>query len=709
MRSTKGGATRFLMKRNLFIGVMVFLAAFFLMPFWGLSQLPYAAQLAKGPDAAQATEQITRIVSVQVLTNTLNLESMVIAFGLLGFLTAMMLMRHLFSRRQSLLHAALPDRRGTDFLRRLIGYAALCLAPIVVNFLLYLLVAAANGLLGYVAWGELLHKFGRLLLINAYGFAMGMLCSVLTGTWWAALLAGAVLIVGAEGMAVMWNHIAAQYLHTWVRLTLTDGLARLSPAFSLYKGFYRPAQYGVWPGVIATVLALALSFLLYRIRKPERAERTLAFERMQPVLSIVLSMMGGTLLGIVFRLSFTAEISMIVGMILGVALTFWVCRIVFNQRLCGILRQWALPVVSAAVIVLGWTVLYTDALGFDRFLPSRGQLTAVSYKPVSYVTESITLTDEEALDAAYAWCALMRDEANGYDRTTAASSLYSGSDVVVTYQLGSRRVYRHYPNNAVRTQAQDSLKRIIESDDYRQSLIAQAHLDAPRDISTLYVYEQNEALREDAFYAQFGVSPLNRGMSRKEDGMKMELLLDALKADLLNRTFEEKQQTALMSLELYIELPNGGIQYQDVKVYPGDTNVLRAIYGEKMEEVVRYAAGGYADSGDIAVLKVDYTVTVGETRQLLTDLREDVKSVTLAGTPEEARAWIAQSQGATEDRYYYMPCREDVPLSRLHIYRLSTVEKNALSYGYSVPEDKVRLYDEPMIPTMMTLNYVGEN
>ena len=40
MRSTKLNATKFLLKRNLFIGVMVFLIVFFTLPFWGLSHIP---------------------------------------------------------------------------------------------------------------------------------------------------------------------------------------------------------------------------------------------------------------------------------------------------------------------------------------------------------------------------------------------------------------------------------------------------------------------------------------------------------------------------------------------------------------------------------------------------------------------------------------------------------------------------------------------
>ena len=709
MRSTKGNATRFLLRRNLFIGVIVFLIAFYMMPVWGLSHLPNAGTLAKDSLTSEMmAAEIAATVSTRVMTDPLNLEMMVILYGGLGFMTAMMLMRHLFSRRQSMLQAALPDRRETDFLRRCVGYAVLCLAPILINFLLYLLVVAANGLMDAVMWDRLLPKFGRLLLINFYGFAMGMLSSVLMGTWWAALLMGAVLIVGAEGLAVLWHHIAAQYLHTWVRATLTDALANLSPAFTLYKGFYRPAEYGCWPGTVAAVLALALSLLLYRVRKTERAERTLAFDGLQPVLSVVLSLMGGTILGIVLMLSFTTDVSLVVGMVLGAALTFWVCRIVFNQRLCGILRHWALPAASAAVLLLGWAVLYTDALGYDRYLPERGALTAISYVPRVYDTgERVTLTGEEALDAAYDWCTLMRDEVNDYDDGTPASSMYSGSDVIVTYQMGSRRVYRHYPNKAMRNEAQDSLKRVIESDDYRQSMIDQYQLDSGT-VSQMYISTVNAVLDQDAFFEKFNIRMLYRSYDRQKDGVVIDLLLEALRQDILNRTLEDKQEMPLLEVDLRIDLPDANDSFKQVSIYPGDEHFLNALFGEQAEEVVRYASGGFADSEDIVVLKVDYAQTYAEIRQSAADLREIVASVTPAHTPEEARQWMAKAQETSADQRYYMPYREDKPLSRLVVYQMSMVEKYAHFYGYKVPQDKAALYANPEIPAMMMLDYVGD-
>ena len=712
MRSNKKSATRFLLHRNLFIGVIVFLAAFYMMPFWALSHMPNEKATLAAMDLAAPeviTERLTRSVSEEVMTRPLNLELMVILYGGLGFLTALMLMRHQFSRRQSMLYAALPDKRETDFLRRCAGYAALCLVPILFNFILYLLVVALGGLLGYVEWSVLLPRFGMLLVINFYGFAMGVLASVLTGTYWAALLAGGVLIVGAEALAALWYWLGGRYLHTLVKDSFTDALLRFSPAYSLYKTFYKPAEFACWPGVAAIVLALALSFALYRIRKTERAEHTLAFAPLHGILSFVLPLLGGTFMGIVIKMSFQSEISLIAGMVLGVILTFWVCRIVFNQRFCGILKQWYLPAASAAVLVLGVVVLHHDLLGFDRFLPDREKLTSIAYHPRSYdSSEIITLTSDDALDAAYAWCELMRGEVDSYENGLIAESAFSGSDVVITYQMGNRKVHRHYPNGVIRNEAQDSIRCIVESDDYRKSIISEYHLNSGF-VTRMYVNTQSPMMENDIFYERFGNA--NRSYERDKDGEKLDELLSALAKDILNRTLDERQKDAILNVGLTIETPGSrDTRYKQLSIYPGDTNVLNILFGSKAEEVTQYMTDGYADSEDILVLKIDFAYTRKEmSKQKSLSLRDAIESVTLAASAEQAKEWIAHAWNTSAKNYYYKPYVEEDPYQRLYIYRMSTVEKYSGSYGYEVPEDKTKLYEESMIPVEMVLDYVGAN
>lgn len=710
MRSNKLNATQFLLKRNLFIGVMVFLIVFFTLPFWGLAHMPNEKEnIMTWQEPAYQAESLKNVVTNDLL-NSQSLESWVVLFGALGFLTAMMMMRHLFSRRQGMLHAALPDKRETDFLRRIIGYMVLCLAPIVLNMLLYLLVVAVNGLLPYVEWAKLLAKFGMMLLINLYGFAIGLLASVLTGTYWAALLAGAVLIVGAEGLAYLWNYLAGRYLHTMITGGVGTTLVRYSPAFSLYKGLYRPAEFAWVPAMLGIVAALGLSFMLYRIRKAEATERTLAFGWLHTVMGFILPLMGGSIVGIVVFLSFLTELSLIIGMVLGVLLTYWICRMIFNQRFCGILKQWYLPAAAALVLILGVVVLHTDVFGYDHFIPERDKLTAISYRPQGYHTnEIVTLTSDEALDAAYGWCTLMRDEVdsmeNGIYANTEGTSM---SRVAVTYHFEGRTIRRMYPNSEIRNDAQPYLQTIIDSDDYKQSLIREFHL-ADGTIQNVYVNTNGRMFRNDELFTEFGVMPSYMNLDKAQDALTIDKWMKALREDIQNRTLADKKMDPIFSLSISTwDEKTGTSDYTSVDIYPCDTNFLKLLLGDKCQDVIDYATGGYAADEDVVALQVTYNLSRKEMADNGIDMKNEVKAIKLASSPEEAVEWVRCTQSSHVRSYYFMPDYEDKSFSRLYLYRKSELEKSKTYNSFEIPEDLTQLYTMENIPVGIVRDFVGK-
>lgn len=708
MRSNNPKATRFLLRRHLYIAVIVFFIAFSILPFWGLSHIPneLPPETTMNYSPQERAERIEYLVSEQVFNSQWQ-EMLAVVFGGLGFLSALMLMRHLFNRRRAMLHAALPDRRGADLLRRCVAYLALGFAPIMLNMLLYIGSVAVNGVLAYVNWGELLSRFGVLLLCNLYGFAMGLLCSVLTGREWAAVLLGGVLIAGAEAMVFLWEYIAGQYLHTLSGET-TAALLRLSPAYTLYKGIREPENFTWIPSVLAFFAALGLSFGLYRVRRTEAVERTLAFGWLQSVLSLTLPMLGGTLIGMIVLSSCLTELSMIVGMIAGTALTYWVCRIVFQQRFCGIAKRWYLPAVSALVLMLGVIVLRTDLLGFDHYLPERDKLTTITYRPqFSMWDEQITLTNPDALDAAYEWCTLMRDEADGLEDRFEGSD-FSSTAVTISYQLGSRTVYRLYPNDSARTDAQSALQRVLESEDYQQSLIRETGLDAER-VQQIYLYSPSYGAGYEQIFKRFGVygsTELNR--KNAQDGALISKWVEALQADILSRTMEEKQRDALFELSIgSVDPQTGDTQYKSLFVYPDDEHFLKEVFGDQMQAIVDYATGGYAADENIVVLRVDFPSRDAYMEAEGENLREVARSVREAADSEEAKRWIQNAREYGRDCYYQPEIRTE-PYSLLYVYRMDELENDQGWYGYTIPEDKTQLFERDEFPAGTILEMVKE-
>ncbi len=705
MRSNNSKVTRFLLRRNLFIGVIVFLITFFSIPFWGLSQLPSQKEIIFQQYSVQEQPTaLTRMLNTAFNNSMLDLEAMVLLYSALGFLCAITLMRHLFSRRQGMLHAALPQRRERDFLQRCLAYVAFGFVPIVLNFLLYLLIVAANGLLPYVAWNTLLGKFGLLLFIGLHGFAVGMLSSVLTGTYWAAALAGIVLTLSSWVVIQCWCSIASLCLQTMTSEGINQLITLFSPIYALYKGFYQPQEFVWWPCAAVVLVVLALSFLLYRVRKTEAAEHTLAFGWLHGVMGFVLPLVGGSVMGVIFNLSFETNASLVVGLLLGAALTYWVCRMVFNQRFCGIREQWYLLAAAAAVLICSFAALCTDVFGYDHYMPEREKLTAIVVQSLNFDADAkMTLTSPETLDAAYEWCVLMRDEADGYVGETD----YCYGNVQIGYQMGNRTVYRRYPNQSARNEGQSLLKTIIESDDYKQSLIQEYHLNAG-DVNRIYLYGEAAALIDgsSAMYDKFGVLPSYMTLEEEADQPKIKEWLAALKQDILERTFEEKQQDALFTLDVSGGNDEERVYYKTLEIYPGDEHFLKAVFGEKAEAIVDYATGGFAADEDIVVLKAAYPVS--RAQRMNAGVSCEPQSIEQASSPEEAVAWVRAAQQPSASDRYYMPDHEDERYCQLYVYRLSDVERYGTIYSYSIPEDCIQYITRDEIPYMTVLNMIDQ-
>lgn len=215
----------------------------------------------------------------------------------------------------------------------------------------------------------------------------------------------------------------------------------------------------------------------------------------------------------------------------------------------------------------------------------------------------------------------------------------------------------------------------------------------------LHMNSHSDALRNNELYEKFGVFPDYMNLNAMDDGPTMERWLSALKEDILTRTFVEKQQDEIMTLQIHAEDPKTGYTtYQSFSVYPGDDHFLKEVFGDQAEAVVAYATGGYAASEDIKALKVTYTVNLEELGGSDIDEREAVKSVKLASSPEEAVEWVKSAQSTSSARYYFMPDYEKTSFSKLYIYRLSEVERYQASYGYTMPEDPAQFYSQKEIP-----------
>ena len=128
MRNKRLHPTRFFLHRYFYLGVAMLAVFFLVLPMQALVRLPQSLDrwnqsvLGSGGTLADLAPEIRSFLSGSLLYSLLGLEGLCILFAVTGFLSAMILFRHLFSRRKGMLVVSLPDTRTQDFGRRFVCF-----------------------------------------------------------------------------------------------------------------------------------------------------------------------------------------------------------------------------------------------------------------------------------------------------------------------------------------------------------------------------------------------------------------------------------------------------------------------------------------------------------------------------------------------------------------------------------------------------------
>ena len=676
MQNKRLHPVRFFLHRYFYLGFAMLAIFVLVLPLQALVRLPASLNewnrmaLQSGGTLADYAAEIRLFLSCSLLYSLLGLEGLCVLFAVTGFLSAMILFRHLFSRRKGMLVDSLPNTRAVDFGRRFVCFLLFSVLPILLSFGAYLLVIALNGLGAYLLWEKLLARMAVLLLIHFYGFAVGVLACVLTGYFWAALLAGAVLTVSFEGTFFLWSTIAGHYLDTMPDSFYQDWLSRLSPIYGMYKNVYQPGIVSLLPGLAAIFLMGGLSLLLYRIRRLESAEHTLAFHPLEWIMELFLGLVGGTLTGALVWYTAGTELSLLLGLFLGTLLVSGLCYLVFHLRLTGIFQRWYLPVCTSVVLLLAVVCLHYDVFGYDRWLPSRESLTSFTFRPnLSSASQAVTLTSPETLDTAYEWACLLRDEAEEQPDGMRYRHSRTSANVCVTYQLGGRKVSRLYQNKTARDQSAGLMKTLLESSDYRSQQTERFFFRHPEAIQSVSVYP------EMSYYSRSSYLRCSADTSDPSCSFTVSDVVSALRQDLSARTYEDLLNDPLFTMLLYGSEEDGRSSTLSLPLYASDKHVLSVIFGSARADIVAFVSGGYAASDGVIAVKQVYSVPASALYASERPFHpECLLDTQVAASPEQAVEWARQTVSNESAYRYYAPDFRSDSYSVLYLFRQDDLE-----------------------------------
>lgn len=651
--------TRWLLKRNIALGIAVLLIMFLVYSFAGirtardvhqevLSAEKYGTPITDS-DVYWYGERLNRGF---IYNRFATQETLCVIFTAIGFGSAMVLFRHLFSRKQAMMTASLPVSRTQDLLQRTECFALLTLLPTLLCCLLYPVAAAVFGVAGYMDMGSWTVRCLTVLMMQIYGYMLGVFCASLCGTIWSTVLGGIILGGSCEVIVYGWTSIAYGYRNTMPG-DMHDPLKRMSPVFTMYKGFGNPADFSWLPGVLAILVLAVLAYLAYRENRPENTGYTLNIRKAEIPVSIWIMLFGiGAILAVAAAFVMS-ELYIWQCVILGAVVVWILLRMLLDQNIRLSLKHWAIPVGCLAAALLVLLGLKTDVTGYNSYFPSEDELKAVEYRWMN--DEPVRLEQEENRSAFLQVAGMLRDAAES-ERQLRCYTQYPNASVTVTYETAGGSVKRCYPyltDPAEQEKALAQWKTIVESDEYRaaQTVPEDSAIDVNNCLPTFGFWGPDF---EEVFGFDCTVT-----LNPKADTAP---ITDALRADLQARTLEDLQSPVLLSLYFY---KNDGVTGKALTsrwytVHSCDVNTLRAILGEDAEKWIRYANGSFLENEDIIAFCCNY----GGEPIVMTDWEK-------ISSPEEAIALYSQSSFCESALYHYSTDRS----RQMHLYSRTQVQE----------------------------------
>ncbi len=687
-KDMKASPFRWMLKRNLFLLVAVFLIAFAVFPMQGMMRVLSAAREMETRDGQLSV--VTRQYYMKELTldfvySPLNLETLCALFGTVGFGAALVLFRHLFSRKQAMLAAGLPITRGRDFLLRTGVYLLMVQLPLAFCLAIYPAAVRAYGLWSLFDPAVYAMRAGSTLLINLYGYAVGALSAALFSTVWSATLSGAVLAVSGEAVMYGWIAMAGWYLHTMYPSGTIRNAARFFPAYTQYKNFYLPERVCILPGVLAAALFGVLAFLAYRRALPERAGHALNHRSLEPAVLAWAVVLGGTACAAVMALYQGQEAVLYIGLAFGALLAWILAGMLVNQRIRPDFRSWKAPAAAAAAMVCALLLLRADPAGYETYAPAAENLAAVRIRR-DFGPGEIRLESPEEIEAGLAWMAQIRKEGQESRREAPfRTGVYPDALVFCEGKDGST-VTRQYGYPEDQAAVLPALRVIAKT---RGRQMSETLPELPR--ASWYPALSSFGIYGEEFREAFGFS-LETGGSRAVNAKELR---EALRKDLQARTLETLQEPTLIRISFEGVNPENGIyEYseEDFAIKPDDRNTLALILGADADKWIDYAQGGFAASDRVAVFLCEYEETgEGETR--LKDWRR-------AESTDEVRDWMSRVSSGAE-RMFQWP---ENPELRVQVYALDEL-RDSMEDGSFDPEDPETLARLPEIEGVWSRDY----
>lgn len=450
--------------------------------------LPLAVMINNWQDGTVYTAQIKMRHYSQFM---LQADGAYVLLVAVAAVTALIQFSYLHSRKQMDFYGSLPIKKEVLFSQRvLFSYL-----DFVIPYTLILLICVVVGLVHGIVPDGLVVNVVEMWVVNQIGFLLILLtCSLailLTGRKWVGALGCSVFLFGGHILYMVFDSLNSTYFSTYYNTSSEGGVFWLSPVYVLYRLrdlIFELEESGRWIsgryiGIsLAVLFVTALLYLLNRYtvkkRASEKAGQSMAFSIPARVLHILLSVVGGLLIGMMTMtfIYVNETVWFFMGSICGTLFLYVVVQFIYTLDIRRTFTyKW--QILAAEVLVVLLCGIYSfDLLGYDQYLPKQEKIESVAlrfkddnahtnyylnglyYDGISYAFKEMELIADDDIYA------MIEDAVQDTAAGKSLNSLY------VRYRLKNGRVVdRAYQVSL--EEHKDTLEHLYEQEAFRSMMI----------------------------------------------------------------------------------------------------------------------------------------------------------------------------------------------------------------------------------------------
>lgn len=290
-----------------------------------------------------------------------------------------MLFGYMHNKRSVDLFHSLPVRREALLLGRWCAGLTILWIPLLANFLLLFLLLTCYGM-GINVWSVFSPMLWCMLMGTA-AFTSCMLMAVCSGT----MLDTALSVIGINAgypLLILCTTILINMLlpganidyeqHIFILSALAPFAAWVSPILKL--GYSFPWFLLWW--IFLTLVMLCGAVVLYKKRKSESAENSLAFPLPKILIRFLLTAVGGMGFGLMVGNENT--LTFFVGLAAGSVIAHTVVECIYSRGFQQLRKSFEWYGVFAVAFILFYGIVVTGCFGYDTRLPSADEVTSVT-------------------------------------------------------------------------------------------------------------------------------------------------------------------------------------------------------------------------------------------------------------------------------------------------------------------------------------------